>query len=232
MGDCPICCLPLSFEQSKSSLMPCCSKLICKGCLYANEIREIKGRLESKCLFCRHPASTSDEEVKMNLKKRAEANDPLAMVQMGIMLHREGDYNRAFEFLSKSAKLGNLDAHQHLGMMYDCGHGVEKDMKKSILHLEKAAIGGLPDARQNLAVIEGQNGRHDRATKHFIIAANLGCDESLDALKELFKRGLATKEEYATALRGHKAAVDELKSPQREAAEVYYRKLETFLEAT
>ena len=34
------------------------------------------------------------------------------------------------------------------------------------------------------------------------------------------------KEEYATALRGHKAAVDALKCPQREAAEVYYRNVE------
>ena len=48
----------------------------------------------------------------------------------------------------------------------------------------------------------------------------------MDALQKAFKAGLAMKEEYATALRGHKAAVDALKCPQREAAEVYYRNVE------
>ena len=224
IGDCPICCLPLSFEQSKSSLMPCCSKLLCKGCLYADEMREIEERLEHKCPFCRHPSLKSEEETRTKYMKRAEANDPIAIFQVGIMLQREGDYKRAFVFLSKAAGLGNLDAHQHLGIMYARGQGdVGQDLKKSVFHLEKAAIGGLPEARHNLALIEGKYGRHDRGMKHLIIAANQGFDESLDALKEMFKAGFLTKEDYATALRGHKAAVDALKSPQREAAEVYYR---------
>jgi TPR repeat protein len=225
LGDCPICFLPLSFDQSKSSLMPCCSKLLCKGCLYADAMREKGGRFEHKCPFCRHPSPKSEEEAIANYMKRAEANDPIAMLQMGIHHHKERDYIRAFDFLSKAAKLGNLDAHQHLGIMYCGGHGVEKDMKKSFFYFEKASIGGLAEARHNLAVIEGKNGRYDRAMKHFIIAANLGYDRSLEALKKAFEAGFATKEDYAKALRGHKAAVDALKSPQREAAEVYFRNM-------
>ena len=51
--------------------------------------------------------------------------------------------------------------------------------KKEIYHLEDAAIGGHPDARFNLAIEEGRNGRIDWAVKHFIIAASLGCDSSI-----------------------------------------------------
>ena len=31
LGDCPICCLPLSLDKSKSAMMMCCSKIICNG---------------------------------------------------------------------------------------------------------------------------------------------------------------------------------------------------------
>ena len=59
----------------------------------------------------------------------------------------------------------------------------------------------------------------DRAVKHWIIAANLGCDEALDAVKKRFQRGDVSKEEYASSLRGHQAAVDATKSQQRDNAE-------------
>ena len=42
LGDCPICCLPLSIDLKKSSLMRCCSKQICRGCEYANQKRDFQ----------------------------------------------------------------------------------------------------------------------------------------------------------------------------------------------
>lgn len=41
LGDCPICCLPLPTDQSKSNLYPCCCKLICQGCNYVNQKRRV-----------------------------------------------------------------------------------------------------------------------------------------------------------------------------------------------
>jgi hypothetical protein len=55
--------------------------------------------------------------------------------------------------------------------------------------------------------------------KHLIIAANQGDDGSLEMLKDAFGEGLVSKEDFAAALRGHQAAVDATKSPQREEAE-------------
>ena len=43
-GDCPICCLPLSVDGNKSTMMSCCSKLICDGCEYADQMRETGGK--------------------------------------------------------------------------------------------------------------------------------------------------------------------------------------------
>jgi hypothetical protein len=63
-----------------------------------------------------------------------------------------------------------------------------------------------------------RRGIEDAAVKHWIIAANLGCDHSLKGLKECYKVGRVSKDDFAAALRAHQAAVDATKSPQREAA--------------
>eukprot|EP00985_Skeletonema_marinoi_P010712 scaffold5030_cov128-Skeletonema_marinoi.AAC.6 len=77
-GDCPICCLPMPLDPAKSIIMPCCSKVICEGCTHANMLREIEGKLEHKCLFCREPIQAKDKTDEM-MMKRIEANDPEAM---------------------------------------------------------------------------------------------------------------------------------------------------------
>ena len=219
-GDCPICCLPLSIDPDKSTLMSCCCKLICDGCDCANVRREVREKLDRKCPFCRHPVPKSEEEFKRNILRRIKANDPVAIRQMGGYCNQEGDYDGAIEYFKKAAGLGDLGAHYELSVMYRFGHGVVKDKKNEVYHLEKAAICGVPFARHNLGIIENRDGRMDRATKHFIIAAKLGYDNSMKTVKEGFKGGLVSKEDFAVALRGHQAAIDATKSPQRDEAEL------------
>jgi tetratricopeptide (TPR) repeat protein len=221
-GECPICCLPLSIDVSKSFIMTCCSKSICIGCEYANTQREREQGLEHRCAFCRERKPKSDEEHIKRIMERVKKNDPVAMTDMGKLDYNKGDYVKALEYYTKAAELGHVEAHACLGNLYYHGLGVEKDMAKAVHHLEQAAIGGHPGARGFLAVHERNNGRPDRAAKHFIIAANLGDDMSLKAIKELFVRGVVSKEDYATALRGYQAAVNETKSAERVKGEVYY----------
>ncbi len=224
LGECPICCLPLPLDKTKSSIYSCCCKLICIGCEYANDLREIEQGLGHKCPYCREPLPENQEEMDQNYMKRIKANDPVALCQVGAKGKEEGDYEGAFEYLSKAAELGNADSHFNLSCLYRNGQGVEKDEKREAYHAEEAAIGGHPSARIYLGNHEGRNGRFDRATKHYIIAAKLGYDEALEGLKVNFGRGLVSKEDYETALRGHQAAVDATKSEQRDAAEDYYKR--------
>ena len=215
LGECPICCLPLPVSVS-NLFMPCCSKTICMGCHYANTAREDEAGLQRRCAFCRELAPYSDEECDKHIMKRIkENNDPAAMNHMGKQLYHEGVYETALKYLTKAAELGDADAHYVLSIMYDKGHGVEKDTEKEIYHLEEAAIAGHPNARNNLGYIEVKNGRFDRARKHWIIAANLGDHDSLSNLKILYADGHASKEDYAAAL----AAVDATKSEEGEKAE-------------
>jgi len=151
--------------------------------------------------------------------KRVKVNDPLATCFMGTRHFHEGDYDAAIEYWTKAAELGHAEAHFQLSTMYMMGIGVEKDEKKEVIHLEEAAISGDPCGRYNLALIEERNGMIERAVKHWIIAANLGHDDSIKTLKLYYGNGKVSKEDFTAALRAYQAAVDAAKSPQREAAE-------------
>jgi TPR repeat protein len=218
-GECPICCLPMSLDTSKSLIAPCCSQLICKGCDYANQMREIEAGLEQRCAFCREPVPTSQEECDKRRMNRIKKNCPVAMREMGRQCIDEGNYESVLKYWTKAAGLGDAEAHFNLSCLYLNGEGVEKDMEKYTYHSEEAAIGGHHRARHNLGCIEAENGRFERARKHFIIAANLGLHESLKCLRELYADGHASKEDYAGALRAYQAAVEATKSPEREEVE-------------
>eukprot|EP00984_Skeletonema_dohrnii_P023059 scaffold12168_cov74-Skeletonema_dohrnii-CCMP3373.AAC.2 len=223
LGDCPICYLPLPLDLSKSIIISCCSKTICQGCSHANELRLEEERLEYRCEFCREPTPSTDEQCDKQRMKRIEANDPVALRYQGREQYEKGDYSSAFGYYTRAAGLGDVEAQFQLAHSYQEGHGVEKDRGKEIHHLEEAAIGGHPIARFNLGWNEWNNGNTEKAVKHFIIAVTQGDDESIKNLMFAFKEGYASKDDLAAALRAHQAAVDATKSPQRDAAEAFYR---------
>jgi hypothetical protein len=221
LGECPICLLPLPIHPQKSEFMGCCSKTICYGCNYTNKVREIEAKLKQRCPFCRHRAPKSYDEFAQSLMKRIEVKDPSAMRVKATRCFCEGDIDRALEYYNVAAELGNMEAHYQLSELYHVGEGVEKDVKKYLYHTEEAAIGGHPDARYALGWVEMNNGSDERAVKHWIIAANLGCDRSVKMLKNVYAKGCIPKDDFAAALRAHQAAVDATQSPHREEAEAF-----------
>ncbi len=235
LGDCPICLLPIPIATTQDDLkftkMSCCSKLICDGCEHANDLREEEAGLPMRCIFCRQPIPETDEEIELNEKKRAEANDPLALYQVGGHRFNRGDSATAIEYWEKAAEMGEIGAHYSLSRVYGEGRGAEMDRNKFVYHLEQAAIGGHPIARDSLGEWEEAKGNIDKAVKHYIIAANLGYDASIERLKNSYVEGVINKEDFAAALRTHQAAVDAMKSPQRddaaEAASLLRLELET-----
>jgi tetratricopeptide (TPR) repeat protein len=222
LGECPICCLPLPLDLTKSSITSCCCQRICNGCDHANQTREAKEGLEQRCPYCREPVPKTNEDHKKKFMKRVKANDPVALRELSKKYRDEGDYNRAFQCFTKAAGLGDISAHHELSVLYRKEQGVEKDKKKEGSHLEEAAIGGHPDARYNLGFVESRKGRTDRAYRHLVIAAKLGHNVALERVEFAFRVGLLSKEDYEAALRGHQAAVDATKSEQREEAYAEY----------
>ena len=215
--DCPICQLPLPLDKVQSTFRVCCMKLVCKGCILAAEKRDM-----NDCPFCRAPMPNENQAAAM-IQKRVGAGSPVAMWNLGNQYAKgsyglEKDVTRAVDLYERAAQLGEKEAHFKLGYLYAGGRGVEKDTAKAIQHYEAAAVKGDVLSRHNLGVLEYYAGNSKLALQHFMIAAKLGYQGSLGNIKILFMDGLATKADYAEALRGHQSAVEEMRSPDREEA--------------
>ncbi|EJK43752.1 hypothetical protein THAOC_37774 [Thalassiosira oceanica] len=217
---CPLCCLPISLPLGKhSKFMPCCMKRVCNGCVLALHRR---GMGES-CPFCRAPTSDNDAVIAL-IQKRVDVGDPMATEFLAQFYYSgnnglEMDIPRAIELWTEAANLGNLGPHFWLGFFYCKGKCVDKDVGRGVRHWQHAAIQGDPESRLMLGAHEHGNGNNKLAVRHWMISVKMGCEKSLNAIKDKFMKGHATKAQYAEALRGYQNALEETKSPQREEAE-------------
>jgi len=235
--ECPICFLPMRYGADECTYQACCGKIICYGC----RVAAIKAAIDAgnsncsdeKCAFCRATPSilpfnsiSDQNDLFVRLKKRMSAGDAEAFMYFG-SIYYEGSYGvpqnatKAFELWSKSADLGSVDAHENLGIAYNNGEGVGKDLVKAKHHCEIAAIGGNDFVRCNLGVIDANSGNFDRAKKHWMIAAMRGHDESLGNLEKMYAMGDLSKEDFEKALRAHKDSQDDMKSEQRDFAKTF-----------
>ncbi|EJK72957.1 hypothetical protein THAOC_05459, partial [Thalassiosira oceanica] len=215
--DCPICQLPLPLDMMESSFRMCCMKRVCNGCTLATRKRGMRD-----CPFCRAPTPDESQALVM-IRKRIDRGDPMAICNLGAkycfgLYGLEKNVTRGLELYERAAELGVKEAHYNLGVMYAEGKDVEKDTAKAVRHYEAAAMCGDVSARYNLGCKEGKAGNTAIALQHWMISAKLGHDHSLNGIKKLFLAGLATKDDYASALRGHQSAIKELSSPDRDEA--------------
>ena len=86
------------------------------------------------------------------VKKRMAASDAdayhnLACKYLDGFIGLKRDPKRAEKLFLQAAKMGSMQAHCSLGVIYHTGQGVEKDLKKAIYHYQIAAIGGEEIAR-------------------------------------------------------------------------------------
>ena len=224
---CPICTLPIPLPMDNhSGFSLCCMKRVCDGCFWAAEKRGMLG----SCPFCRRPRTEDDVSKVASVKKRVDAKDPSAVNFLAGQYFfgsygLEKDAPRAMELWKEAAELGSIGAHYNLGCRYFNGEGVPQDTAKSVQHWEKAACQGHVEAWHNLGCIEIRNGNYERGIRHRLIAAKMGYTKSLNAIKDMFAAGHASKQQYAEALKGYQDAVKETKSPERDEARI--RRLRT-----
>jgi len=192
--DCPICFLRLPFLNSGWNYVTCCGKRICRGCIHAPVYDDQGNKVDNeKCAFCRAPTPDIEERIE-NEKKRVEANDPIAIFNIGYY-YSEGlcgfpqDYKKALKLFHRAGELGYADAFCNIGYAYDHCEGVEKDEKKANHYYELAAMKGNADARYNLATSEKNAGNINRALRHYMIAVASGDSISLNKVKDLYSNG-------------------------------------------
>ncbi|EJK59797.1 hypothetical protein THAOC_19939, partial [Thalassiosira oceanica] len=216
---CPICTLPIPLPMYEHSIFEvCCMKRICRGCDSAAQKRGM-----DDCAFCRTPCPDNDADRLAMIMTRVRKKDPDAIYFLGKIyffgeLGLQKDMRRAVELWTEAAEHGLIQALFKLGSAYYDGDGVQKDVAKAAEFYEKAAMQGCPLSRHRLGYIEWKKGNHDLAVRHFLISAKMGYKESVENIKSLFMAGLATRDQYADALKGYRDAVEEMKSPDRDEA--------------
>ena len=155
--------------------------------------------------------------------KRAKDNDHEAMHTLGYY-YRFGlggllrDHSKAMELWLRAGELGNAKSYYGIGGAYRTGDGVEANMEKAKHYYSLSAMGGYFGGRFNLGCVELRNGNADRAVKHYMISAGCGDDDSLAAIRKMYARGHASKENFTNALRAYAEERAETKSDQRDAA--------------
>ncbi|EJK44515.1 hypothetical protein THAOC_36937 [Thalassiosira oceanica] len=164
------------------------------------------------CAFCRTPLPENDADMLALVQARVLKKDPEAINFLGDQychgrLGLQKDMQKAAELWTEAAELGSIEAIFNLGAAYYFGNGVEKNMAKAVELYEKAAMQGHVQSRCNLGCSEGDKGNHERAVRHWLISAKKGDKVSVDNIKRVFMAGLATKEQYAEALKGYQDAM-------------------------
>ncbi|EJK54871.1 hypothetical protein THAOC_25464 [Thalassiosira oceanica] len=217
---CPICYLYIGLPTSEYAKMNvCCMELVCDGCALAARRRGIYDR----CPFCRTPHPSDDASKIAMIQKRVRKGDAEAVYHLGQeyyygMLGLAKDDPRAIELWTEAAELGSLSAHHQLGVVYYNGMGVEEDEQRGFSHWQEAAMKGHVLSRHNVGAVEYSQGNSKLAVQHWVTSAKMGYEKSVNAIKEMFMDGHATKAQYAEALRGYGDAAEEMKSHQREEA--------------
>ena len=234
LEDCPICMIQLPNHPPGRAYMNCCGQDLCTGCIHEFQSK-LTRKKDDVCPLCRTPPPQSSAETIKRYEQRMELNDPLAVRELG-SFYNQGklgliqNHAKALELWYRAAELGHAQAYYDIGCAYRDGiNGVEVDMKKARQYTEMAAIRGYLDARYDLGCFEGQagsmeknTGKIDRALKHWMIAVKGGDRNSLEGIQKLYRVGLATKDDYAKALRSYQSYQDQIRSDHRDEAAAFH----------
>ncbi|EJK53367.1 hypothetical protein THAOC_27214, partial [Thalassiosira oceanica] len=172
-------------------------------CLLAPAKVVFKG---NNCLFSLRDLTDG----RFRVSQRKQVGDPVATGFLASAYYNgyygllQIDIPRAIELWTEAARLGDLNTHFKLGVIYYKGEGLEQDV-----------------------VHEYKIGNHELGVQHWMISAKMGYELSLNKIKDMYMEGHATKAQYAESLRGYQTALDETRSPQREEAKTIFNKIES-----
>jgi hypothetical protein len=223
--ECPICMIPLPLEPDKKFFHICCGKVICYGCCFAVTMEECEKEGVGACPFCREPKLEDDKTIVARVEKLAKKGNGAAFNLLAHFYfygkHVERDVSKALELYKKGGEHGYAESYFDLAKTYHRGENGEADKEKAKHYYELAAKMGDVSARCILACLENKAGNTFLSYRHIIISARAGNEESIAELKNGYKGGFITKDEYAESLRLYQMRSNEMKSERREEAARY-----------
>ncbi len=126
-----------------------------------------------------------------------------ATYEDGKQAYLSQDYELALKTLKPLAEEGNSQAQITLGLMYDYGHGVEKNSSESLKWYLMAAEQGVPLVQHDIGVkyFQGQGVEQNyiEAAKWWEMSANAGIADSQFNLGLMYYRGIGIPKDYVKA---------------------------------
>ncbi len=139
--------------------------------------------------------------------KSANANHPSACWMIGNMIINEKighqDYKTAILYFEKAQELGNIAAINSLGLCYQNGLGVKKDLDKALSLFQEAAKKNYAYAFNNLGIHFEKEKNIVEAKKYFLKSANLGESFACNKMGEYYR----LENNYKEALKYYQKAL-------------------------
>ena len=122
-------------------------------------------------------------------------------------------YAKALEWYEKAAYLGNAEAMNNIGKIYETGLTVEKDYEKALEWYEKAADLGNAEAMFNIGAMERDDYEkamkwYKKAKERYEKAADLGDTSAMVFIGDIYRDDKYVEKDYAKALEWYEKAVD------------------------
>ena len=142
--------------MSGRSYRVCCGKKLCVACFRAPVYNHLGEKEDPKCPFCRTSICESNKKHVENIMKRVELGDATAIYNIGCY-YRDGDIGdfgdggmyqfpqdivRAIHYFVHAGKLGCAEGYYNVGVQYENGNVIKRDLKMAKHYYKLAAIGG------------------------------------------------------------------------------------------
>jgi hypothetical protein len=202
---CPICREDWDVNVS-AVLRVCCCRTVCRSC----HAKIVTGA----CPLCRIPRAENAAESLARLRRHVENDVPEAMAHLAgqysartCYLGLPQNFKKAVKIYKRAVELGNVDAMMRLGLLYDKGHGVKADRKKSMQLTRMAADRGSASAQFNLAFdLEDDEATRREAFSYYKRSANQGLTDAVYSIGRCYERGIGVERDVDEARRWYERA--------------------------
>ena len=233
--ECPICMLPFPIsgpmDRNEFVFMTCCGKYVCRGCLFRITMDEKKKGIkyhDTKCTHCRLPRKNRKSTIQ-EVKRLMKHNNPDVFLEVAgrYRVGEDGVFQsntKSLEMYIRAAELGNAEAYYMIGAAFiQEGIVVERDESKTFEFWKVAAKKGSIYAHRELGLVHKKNGNISESIRHWKVAASAGDQESITHLMKSYKEKELSKEGLSKILRAFQISSNEMKSKDRDEANVYIK---------
>ena len=155
--------------------------------------------LIAKIYFLGLGVSKDINAAKQWLQKAGEAGASSAYKDLAVIAQNENDYTKAMEYYLKAADMGNGEAMCRIGLLYDSGKGVTKNIDTANQWYLKAGEAGLSYGYYNLANNYNSAEEYTKAMEYYLKAADMGNGEAMCQIGLLYNLGKGVAKNIDTA---------------------------------